>query len=54
MIRLLPATAGVAMHISSSGSCPQHLNSGPAWITNVSPSSLRQKTLPSVGPRARP
>lgn len=39
--------AGVAMHISPRGFLPITLSSGPAWITKVSPSSLRQKIFPS-------
>ena len=45
-IRLPFATAGVAMDISSSEFFPRTLNSGPAWITKVSPSSLRAKIRP--------
>src|SRR5262249_45259431 len=40
------ASAGVAMHSSSSEFLPSTRNSGPASTTNVSPSSLRQKILP--------
>src|SRR5438132_1472697 len=44
--RLPWAIAGVAMHISSRLFLPSTANFGPAWTTNVSPSSLRQKILP--------
>jgi len=46
MIRLPRRAAGVAMHISSSLFLASTLNSGPAWMTKVSPSSLRQNILP--------
>src|SRR6266850_1473161 len=46
MKRLPLATAGLASVISPSGFLPSSLNSGPAWITNVSPSSLTAKILP--------
>ena len=40
------AAAGVAMHISCNVLRPKSLESGPARMTKVSPSSLRQNTLP--------
>src|SRR5579871_1783526 len=46
-IRLFRATAGVAMHISSRLFLPSNSYFGPALITKVSPSSLKQKILPS-------
>src|SRR4029453_7013139 len=45
-MRLPPATAGVASAISFSEFLPSTLNSGPDWMTYVSPSSLRANTLP--------
>ena len=43
----LPRTmAGVASDISLSVFLPSSLNSGPAWTTKVSPSSLNRKILP--------
>ena len=53
MIRLSRAMAGVAMHISSSEFLPSSLNSGPACITNVSPSSLKREDLAVVRPGRR-
>ena len=41
------ATAGVAIQSSPKLLVRSSLNSGPAWITKVSPSSLRQKSFPS-------
>ena len=38
--------AGVESDISLSEFFPSSLNSGPAWTTNVSPSSLNRKILP--------
>ena len=46
-ITLFRAMAGVAMHISSRLFLPSNSNFGPALMTNVSPSSLKQKILPS-------
>ncbi len=44
---MLPfATAGVARVISSREFRPSTANSGPAWMTKVSPSSLSAKILP--------
>ena len=45
IIKLSRAMAGVAMHISPRLFLPINLYSAPARMTNVSPSSLRQKTL---------
>ena len=44
--RLPRTTAGVASGISFSEFLPSSLYSGPAWTTNVSPSSLIRKILP--------
>ena len=44
--RLPRTTAGVASGISLSEFLPSSLYSGPAWTTNVSPSSLMRKILP--------
>ena len=46
MIRLPRATAGVASGISLNEFLPSSLYAGPAWTTNVSPSSLSRKILP--------
>ena len=40
------SVAGVANVISSRPFLPSTLNVGPAWMTWVSPSSLKQNTLP--------
>jgi hypothetical protein len=46
MKRLPLATAGVANVISASEFFPSKANSGPAWMTKVSPSSLIAKIFP--------
>ena len=46
MIRLPLVMAGVDMVKSPRELVPRISNSGPAWITNVSPSSLETKILP--------